>query len=313
MSSIYTVTLNPGIDRELTVPDILFDQVLRSSSAIVDIGGKGFNVSRMLRSLGTPSTALGFVGGKSGEFLAEGLESLDIEPDFVWVQGESRTNVSVLSKHSSQHIKINEPGPKITEEEQNTLLERIMNRCHPGDWWVIAGSLPPGIPNDYYAKLITVIQSNHGKAILDSSGQTLQQGCSACPYLVKPNQSELQELTGQPVETENQILIAALKVQEMGPEIVVVSLGKNGALLVTDEEQWMTNSPAIIERNPIGAGDSLTAGLVWSFSRGLSMDESLRWGAACGAATASQEGTAMGSLELAKELFFQTRAKRLTK
>jgi 1-phosphofructokinase family hexose kinase len=313
MTSIFTITLNPGIDRELTVPAILFDNVLRSTSIKIDFGGKGLNVSRMLKELGTPSTALGFIGGKSGEFLQEGLESLGILTDFVWTEGESRTNFSLISEQANHHIKVNEPGPTITTEEQNKLYEKISDRCQPGDWWIISGSLPPGVPADYYSKLITTIQSHQGKAILDTSGNALAEGCRALPYLVKPNQFELSDLTNLPVKSNQQVLLAAEKVRVMGPSIVIVSLGKVGALLTTKKDSFLVNSPTIKERNPIGAGDSLTAGLVWAFSQGISMEESLRWGVACGAATTSLDGTAVGTFELVKELFPMTEVKKLTK
>jgi 1-phosphofructokinase family hexose kinase len=313
MNAIYTITLNPAIDRELTVPNIDYDQVLRSSGQHTDLGGKGFNVSRMLRSLGVESTALGFVGGKSGEFLVEGLQSLGINTDFVWISGETRTNFSLKSASSQHLIKVNEPGPQISVEEQNSLVKKVIDRCHPGDWWILAGSLPPGVPSNFYANLIESIQSREGKVLLDTSGQPLFEGCRSLPYLIKPNHIELNELTGLPVETHDQIFFAAQKVQAMGIEIIVVSLGKKGALMVTDPEACFVISPTVQEHNPIGAGDSMTAGLVWSFSRGLPLEEALRWGAACGAATASLDGTAVGSLDLVKQLFSQTTIKRITK
>ena len=166
---ICTVTLNPAVDRELTVDTIVFDTVLRASEWQVDCGGKGFNVARMLKSLGTPSIALGFAAGKSGEMLQGILEGLGIETDFVWVAGETRTNVSIVSADNENYVKVNEPGPTISESDLTTLADKIRDRVQAGDWWVLAGSLPPGVPADYYSELIDIIQSAGARVFLDTS------------------------------------------------------------------------------------------------------------------------------------------------
>ncbi|MBT3389441.1 MAG: 1-phosphofructokinase [Chloroflexi bacterium] len=302
MNNIYTLTLNPAVDRELTVPAIEFDSVLRASDWQVDFGGKGFNVSRMLKSLGTASAALGFAGGKSGELLKDGLEALGIGTDFVWVDGETRTNVSIVTEAHDRFVKVNEPGPTISAAEQLSLIEKVRQLSQPDDWWVLAGSLPPGIASDFYTHLIEIIQGAGARALLDTSGEALSQGCMVGPFLVKPNDVEIQKITGLPVENQTQIVEAALVLQEMSVSNVVVSLGKQGALLVTPDGHWLVKSPPIEERNPIGAGDSLVGGLVWGLSQGMPVVEALRWGAACGAAAASLSGTAVGSPSLVKQL-----------
>ena len=302
MSKIYTLTLNPAVDRELTVPEIEFDTVLRASAWRVDFGGKGFNVSRMLKSLGSPSTALGFAGGKSGELLKDGLEALGIGTDFVWVAGETRTNVSIVTDAHDRYVKVNEPGPTISAEEQDAMLEKVRQLSQSGDWWVLAGSLAPGIPTDFYAQLITIIQAAGAKVILDTGGEALEKGAMAKPFLAKPNDIELEKLIGLPVNDQAQITVAAQALQQMGVSNVVVSLGKKGALLVNSDEVSLVKSPAIEERNPIGAGDSMVGGLVWALSQNLAMKEALRWGIACGAAAASLSGTGVGSRELVESL-----------
>lgn len=311
MNTIYTVTLNPAVDRELTVPAIEFDSVLRASARQIDFGGKGFNVSRMLKSLGTPSTALGFAGGKSGELLRDGLESLGIATDFIWVSGETRTNVSIVTDTHDHYLKVNEPGPTISASEQQHLLEQVRILCQLGDWWVLAGSLPPGIISNYYARLIEIIQSAGANAILDTSGDALAQGCKAGPFLAKPNDVEIQQIIGLPVDNELKIKAAAQRLGEMGVSNVVVSLGKQGAMLVKPDEYWLVKSPKIEERNPIGAGDSLVGGLVWGLSQEMPMVEALRWGAACGAAAASQSGTGVGSREMVENLVTKTEIQQI--
>jgi len=289
---IYTVTLNPALDRELTVPTVAFDEVLRASETRLDVGGKGFNVSRMLAALGSESVALGFAGGRTGEALRDGLEALGIATDFVVVAGETRTNVSIVTHDHDHYVKVNEAGPTISADEQAALVARVRARVRSGDWWVLAGSLPPGVAPTIYAKLIRHIHSAGGRTILDTSGVPLRAGCVARPFLVKPNALEISQLTGRPVTTIAEAFEAASALE--GIEHIVISLGSAGALLVHDGHGWLATPPSIHERNPIGAGDSLVAGLVWGLSEGDAL-EALRWGVACGAATASHDGTAVGT------------------
>lgn len=299
---IYTVTLNPAVDRELTVPALEFDTVLRATQWQVDCGGKGFNVSRMLKALGTDSLALGFAGGRSGELLQDGLHTLGIATDFVWVPGETRTNVSIVSQDHDHYIKANEPGPTISAEKQQELVAKIDALAKAGDLWVLAGSLPPGVAPTIYTEIITSVERRGAQAILDTSGSALQHGCQAGPYLVKPNVYEAHRLTGLPVDSRSEIMAAAAAIRDLGPANIVVSLGKSGALLLDGEQAWIANSPKIEERNPIGAGDSMVGGLVWGLQADLGLKEALRWGVACGAATASQSGTSVGTRELVEAL-----------
>jgi 1-phosphofructokinase family hexose kinase len=299
---IYTVTLNPAVDKEMVVPELAFDAVLRASETRLDFGGKGFNVSRMLQSLGGASVALGFAGGKSGQLLRDGLEALGIATDFVWVGGETRTNVSVVTEPASHYLKVNEPGPTISAAELAQLRQKVRDLARPDDWWVLAGSLPPGVETAVYAHLIQDIQNAGGRVILDTSGEALGLGCAARPFLAKPNDVEAHQLTGLPVETPAQIAAAAQAIQAQGVGNVVVSLGKAGALLVEETAVWQAISPTIQERNPIGAGDSMVGGLVYALSQGYPVAEALRWGIACGAATASMPGTAVGERPLVEQL-----------
>ncbi len=299
---IFTVTLNPAVDRELTVDEIAYDRVLRATQWQVDCGGKGFNVARMLKSLGVGSVALGFAAGKAGELLEEKLQALGIETDFVRIAGETRTNVSIVTAKNDRYMKVNEPGPTISQEDLTKLVQKVVEKSQPGDWWVLAGSLPPGVPPTIYAELTEIIQSAGGKVFLDTSDEALRQSCPAGPQLVKPNAEEAHQLTGLPVGNAAEIAAAAQAIRRQGPENVVISLGKDGALLADGETAWLAASPEIVERNPIGAGDSMVAGLVWGLNEGQSLAEALRRGIACGAATASQRGTSVGTLDQVEEL-----------
>lgn len=308
---IFTVTLNPAVDRELTVDDIAFNTVLRAAEWRVDCGGKGFNVARMLRSLGVSSMALGFAAGKSGELLQEKLRALGIETEFVWVEGETRTNVSIVSAENGRYVKVNEPGPAISKAHLDKLARQVADRVQAGDWWVLAGSLPPGVSPAYYSELIAIIRSAGAKVFLDTSDEALRQSCAAGPQLVKPNAEEAHALTGLPVSTPEEIAAVGAAIQDMGPKSVVISMGDKGALLVDGGNAWLASTPKIVERNPIGAGDSMVAGMVWGLSRGDAMPDALCKGIACGAATAGQSGTSVGTLEQVNELLPKVRLTKI--
>lgn len=304
---IYTLTLNPALDRELTVPAIEYDSVLRASESRVDCGGKGFNVSRLLKGMGVDSTAVGFLGGKTGEMLQDGLKTLGIGTNFVWVADETRTNVSIVTQSSGHYIKVNEKGPWVEAAKQQELLDKIAALAKPGDWWVLAGSLPAGVPDNFYARIVNVLNQYHAMAILDTAGIPLRLGCAEKPYLVKPNTDEAHTVTKMPVETPAEIAAAAAEIRRMGAQNVVISMGKSGALIQTTDGTWLIHSPKIKEKNPVGSGDSLAGGLVWALAKGLTLKESLGWGVASGAATASLSGTEVGTPALITTLVTQVR------
>ena len=170
---------------------------------------------------------------------------------------------------------------------------------------MLAGSLPPGVPPSVYADMITLLQSAGTQVFLDTSDEALRLACQANPFLIKPNAEEAQALTGLPIDTPAEIAVVGKAIQAMGAGNVIISLGKQGAMLVNGQHAWLAASPEIVERNPIGAGDSMVAGLVWGLSQGHGMPEALRRGIACGAATASQNGTSVGSLAQVNELLTQ--------
>jgi 1-phosphofructokinase family hexose kinase len=302
---IYTLTLNPAVDRELTVPVVEYDSVLRATESRVDFGGKGFNVSRLLKSLGAPSTAVGFLGGRSGELLQHGLQDLGIGTDFVWVAGETRTNISIVTESHDHYIKVNEKGPLVGQSSQDELLAKIDAITGPGDWWVLAGSLPPGVEEDFYARIVRVLNQHQAKAVLDTTCESLRLGCAEHPFLVKPNLEEAQVLTGLPMDSPAQVAQAAAAIRTMGAQNVVISMGKSGALLQTGIGSWQIGTPSIQEKNPIGAGDSMAGGLVWALTERFPLREALGWGVASGAATASQGGTEVGSRALIEVLVDQ--------
>lgn len=297
---IYTVTLNPAIDRELQVSEIIFDTILRAIASQVDLGGKGFNVSRLLASFDTSSIALGFVGGESGKFLEKGLQKLGIQTDFIYIKGETRTNFSIFNKKSLKYIKVNEPGPYISDQEVILLIDKINSLASSDDWWVLSGSLPPGCPNSIYNQIINIVQEKGGRAILDTSGEPLRSGCIAKPYLCKPNLSEAKSLAGTFSSSTQEL---AERIMHFGPSNVVISLGSNGVVYHGEMGSFLVEAPTIEEKNPIGAGDSFVGGMLWALHQGLNFHQAVQWGVACGAGAAALQGTSVVTKKEAEILF----------
>ncbi len=302
---IYTLTLNPAVDLELNIEQFQFNKVTRAIDSRIDCGGKGFNVSRMLRNLNIDSTAMGFIGGYNGQRLQAELTALGIKTQFTEIAGETRTNVSIVSESQAQHIKVNEAGPEVTAVELTSLIDSVKANLKAGDWWVLGGSLPKGVDSSIYAELIKLIQAAGAFAILDSSGEALHLGCLAKPKLAKPNQEEAQQLLDLTEQQLDDSAACSKALLKSGPQNVVVSLGEAGALLITEQQFEKVASPRIKEANPIGAGDSMVAGMVWRLSLGESITQALPYGLACGAATASRSGTELGTLKQVTELVKQ--------
>jgi 1-phosphofructokinase family hexose kinase len=308
---IYTLTLNPALDRELTVPALALDEVLRAVRVRVDCGGKGFNVSRALAALGERSVAVGLVGGEIGRRLEDKLHASGVETDFLEVAGETRTNVTVVGAGDARQIKVNEPGPTVSPAEREAVSEKVRALARRGDWWVLSGSLPPGLAPTIYGRLIQVVQSVGARVVLDSSGAPLRHGCEARPFLVKPNMAEASILTGAAVASVSEACAASLRIRSLGAENVVISLGSAGALLSEGERAWLAEPPVIRERNPNGAGDALVAGMLWSLARNPSLPEALRVGVASGAAAASLDGTEVAPRSMVEALTREVRLRQL--
>jgi 1-phosphofructokinase family hexose kinase len=291
---IYTVTLNPALDRELTVDSVRLGDVLRATSRRDEPGGKGFNVSRALCALGKSSVALGFLDQSMGATFAAALERDGLTLVAVPCAGETRVNVSIVGAEGPG-IKVNEPGPVILPREWEAMRKEIRDRCRPGDWWIFSGSLPPGLAVDSYRELIDLVQTIGARAILDTGGEALRLGCLAAPFLIKPNAEEALEALGLPPKTSRDPDLMARDLMTLGARGVFLTLGKLGALSAREKEVWKAWSPKIAEKNPTAAGDAALAGFVAALDEGMPWNEALRWGIACGAAAASCPGSGVGS------------------
>ncbi len=302
---IYTITLNPALDKQYHVSELVPNTVLRASSIKLDYGGKGFNIARMLAVYGVECTALGFVGGHTGDVLCRGLTEIGIRTDFVRIQGETRTNISAISDTNDGYIKINEPGPTVSTDETKELLQKVKNLIQPDDWWVLAGSIPYGVPVDIYAQLILLINQGGAKAVLDSSGEAFRIGCTAKPFLIKPNLDELADIAEMNGSDIQNVRKAIAKMHQMGINNIILSAGKEQAICSDGTHQWIGVPPHIVEVNPIGAGDAMLASVVYRLSTNKTLLDAFQWGLAAGSAAANLAGTMMPESQKIGELLNQ--------
>jgi 1-phosphofructokinase family hexose kinase len=300
---IFTVTPNPVLDRTLKVAQIVLNEMTRAQESREDWGGKGFNVSRALRALGSQSVATGFVGGVTGEKLAHGLQNLGIATDLVAVSGETRTNIVITDAAGEQYVKVNEAGPKVSDEEISSFFARVESRAEPGDIWALCGSLPPGAPDDFYARLIVLLRSRGAQTVLDTSGEPLKRGLEAVPTVIKPNLPEAAAWLGSPLRSPGEAAGAVDNFLKTGITLVALSLGAEGILLASERARVWAHPPVVVARNPTGAGDALVAGLIWALTEGLPLPEVARWGVAAGTAAAIHEGVSVGTRAEVESLY----------
>jgi 1-phosphofructokinase family hexose kinase len=301
---IFTITLNPVIDRTLTIPEIRFNDVIHARPAQLDWGGKGFNVSRALKVLGMESVALGFLGGVTGKQIQDGLNKLGIQNDFTWISGTTRTNVVILEENSGKHIKVNEPGPTIFSDEIDKFYNKLLDYLGDGDTWVLSGSLPLGVNSGIYRDLISLIQSKGSKAVLDTSGEMLRLGLEASPYLIKPNRIEAEQVCEFPLSVKDDLLKAVDFFKKKGVELIAISLGAEGLFFAWDTGVEWVKPPPIRAGNPTGAGDALLAGILYSLVNKLSYPDVTRWAVACGSAAAQGAEVGLANREAVTNLFY---------
>ncbi len=298
---VYTVTLNPALDRTLCVDKLVANEANRITKETRYAGGKGIDVSRVLLELGIESIVLGFVGGYTGRELEGRLFNKGLTPDFIHITGETRTNVIIRTKSNQDYI-LNVPGPEIHAEELSRLYNKIKSVKRRPTIVVISGSIPRGISPRIYAQLTLVFESLGAKVIVDSSGKALKESIKATPFLIKPNLKEFCQLIGKEIKEKKALIQEAKKIVKKGVEYVVISLREKGALVVSAEKIYEITPPLVEVRNSIGAGDSLVAGIVAGMKQGKKMEEALKLGVAAGTATVTLEGTALATKEKIKQI-----------
>lgn len=286
---IYTVTLNPALDYYMNVPgDLSLNATNRSSGEKFEFGGKGINVSAVLAQLGIESVALGFIAGFTGGELERAVEKTGCKTDFIRLEsGLTRVNVKIKGAGETE---INAAGPYIPPEKLKILFEKLGRLCRD-DILVLSGSVPPNLPQDIYARLLSCLPDGKIKTVADTTGAALLGILKFRPFVIKPNLAELEELCSGKCRSREEIIAAAKRLQALGAQNVLVSLGADGALLLTADGETLS-SPAVGGKavNTVGAGDSMLAGFIAGSSQG--MEYALRLGTAAGCATACMEGLA---------------------
>lgn len=282
---ITTVTLNVAVDKAYTVKELNKGEVMRVLQCSNTAGGKGLNVAKVVKLCGEEVLATGFVGGHNGAYVEELLKEKNVPSRFVHVQGETRSCINVLAEDGSS-TEFLEPGEPVRPEDVQNFLDQFEEIIRESSVVTISGSIPKGVPSDIYGQLITKIKGAGKQVILDTSGKLLEEGVKSCPTMIKPNDDEIEALLGVPVTNREEIIEGARKLQGMGIEIVVVSLGSDGALVVTEDGVIQGRPPKIEVVNTVGCGDSMTAAFAVGLSRGYSIEETLRYAVAVSAANA---------------------------
>ena len=300
---IYTVTLNPALDKTVEIPDFSLDSVNRIVSVRSDPGGKGINVSKVIQKLGGKSVAMGILGGTAGRALQEALDMLELKSDVLFVDGETRTNMKIIDPVNHTNTDLNEPGPAVSEEVLRKLLDRLLARLKKGDITVISGSLPQRAEKDTYYHWVKACREAGAKVFLDVDGELLRSGIQASPSLIKPNHHELSALLGREPETVEETAYAARSLMDTyGIRKAVVSMGSRGALYVTEKETIYAEGLKVPVKSTVGAGDSVVAALAVAEEEGKSLEETVRLSIAAGAANVMCSGTQAAEYETVKEL-----------
>lgn len=289
---IYTVTLNPALDRTLWVKKLQQDDSNRIEREQRYAGGKGIDVSRVLNVFGVENKALGFVGGFTGEELIGRLLNEGISCDFIKISNETRTNIVVNDMSKGIQIEFNAAGPEITPYELMQMIHMIEELEKP-EIVVISGSLPPGVHPEIYRKIIEIAKSKKAWTILDTDGNALKTGIQGSPNVIKPNIHELSRLVGKKLNNREEIIDAAYIVHEQGVENVIVSMGAKGALLIGGKKRYLASPPKVEVKNTIGAGDSAVAGFIYGLVSGKNLEDCLIYAVAAGTATTLRPGTAI--------------------
>ena len=281
---IYTVTLNPSIDYVIKVDKLTTGNINRVNEEHVYPGGKGINVTRILKSLDNDNIALGFVSGFTGDYIINSLQELNLKSDFIKVkEGFTRINVKVKSEEETE---INGQGPKISEEELNQFY-KVIDKLVDGDILILSGSIPSCLDERLYESIMKKVEDRDIKVIVDATKNLLLNVLKYKPFLIKPNNHELAEMFNVELNSTEDGVFYARKLKEMGAQNVLISMGKDGALLVTENDEIFASSVAKGEVvNSVGAGDSMVAGFIAGYLKSNSYEEALRLGAASGGATA---------------------------
>ncbi|MCQ1291314.1 1-phosphofructokinase [Staphylococcus aureus] len=285
---IYTVTFNPSIDYVIFTNDFKIDGLNRATATYKFAGGKGINVSRVLKTLDVESTALGFAGGFPGKFIADTLNNSAIQSNFIEVDEDTRINVKLKT---GQETEINAPGPHITSAQFEQLLQQIKNTTSE-DIVIVAGSVPSSIPSDAYAQIAQITAQTGAKLVVDAEKELAESVLSYHPLFIKPNKDELEVMFNTTVNSDEDVIKYGRLLVDKGAQSVIVSLGGGGAIYIDKEISIKAVNPQGKVVNTVGSGDSTVAGMVAGIASGLTIEKAFQQAVACGTATAFDEDLA---------------------
>lgn len=304
MKTIVTLTLNPAIDKNSSADHVVAERKLYCTTPSFDPGGGAVNVSRAIKKLGGESLLLYPAGGITGKRLEELLDAEGLHHRSFYTQGATRENLIILEESTGQQYRFGMPGPKLTQDEREYFLQEVASLEPAPEYLVASGSLPPGVPADFYARVARLGKQKGAKVIVDVSGEALSAALEEGVFLIKPNIREFRDLVGTEIKEESQIKTAAQEMVANGRcEVLVISLGTAGALVVSKEFTEHILPPTVPIISKVGAGDSMVAGIVLSLARGNSLREAVLFGVATGTAAVMTPGTELCGREDAERLY----------
>jgi tagatose 6-phosphate kinase len=283
---IFCLGTTPVMQRTLVFDRVHLDAVNRAVDVRETGSGKSINVARVLHVLGEEVVASGFLGGDTGKFVREDLDRAGVCHDFVSVAPKTRTCVTVVDRGGGMTTELVEESKEVEKPAWGKLRGRVAEHLPRAKVMVLSGSLTPGAPQDFYGYCVNRATECAANAIVDAAGEPLRRALAARPLVVKPNRAELAKTLDTPIESDDALREAMKQMVALGPHWVVVTQGKDGAVVCDGERCWLVRSPRVKAVNPIGSGDSLAAGLASAISRGQRMPEACKLGIACGAANA---------------------------
>jgi 1-phosphofructokinase family hexose kinase len=307
---ILTLTVNPAIDRTITVDRLAFEDRAYILSSNDTPGGRGINSSSVIHAFGGKTIAVIPAGGATGIRFEEFLKDCGYPVVVVRIRNKVRTNLTLTDKHGLT-MKLNEPGPTLDKAEVSKLDKAVRAQITNASWLMLCGSLPPGVPDTFYAELIAFAHKKHVKTLLDTDGEALRYGIEAKPTVVKPNQAEAERLLNSALLTRTHYLSATEQMSRMGPEAVVLSLGSRGVVSASGGKMIEVIPPRVDAISPIGSGDALSAAFVNALDSGKDFADALRWGVAAGTASAALPGMQFASLAQAKKLYEHVEVRRV--
>lgn len=302
---IVTVTLNPALDQTIYFNTFEVGQLNRVERQRIDPGGKGINVAKVIQALGHSVCVTGFLGQDNSHGFSEYFARQGIENHFVEVAGAARVNIKIVDDASGAVTEINFPGLDCHETAVNRLEQVVKNLAQEGQWFVIAGSLPQGVADAYYSRLISLLKSQGARVFLDSSGRALREGIKALPCAIKPNLEELEQLLERPLVKEADIVAAVDDLLAGGIRQVLVTLGARGALVADKTGKMLVRPPVVAASSTVGAGDAMVAGFVAGQTQGLPLAACARLGTAAATASVVQPGTQAGSMREVERILTQ--------